>query len=149
MRDRRSFLGSGVALMAAGASARAAPPQQPRPMKSMGQGMMTLEECAKACLESHSMCLTTARYCMEKGGHHISAPHLALLLDCAEMCQMTANSLLRHSPQHAVVCDACARLCDACARDCEAMPADKRMQQCAATCRKCAQSCRHMAKMPL
>ena len=148
MQDRRSFLGSGVALVAVSANAYATEAQQASPIQNLGQGTMTLEDCIKDCLDSHGMCLATARYCMEKGGNHVSAAHLALLLDCAEMCQTTANSLLRRSPQHTVVCDACARLCDACARECEAMPADKRMQQCAATCRTCAQSCRHMTMMP-
>lgn len=149
MDDRRSFLVAGAALVAAGASARVAAAPQDSRMPGMAMGAMTLEQCVKDCLESHSMCLDTARYCMEKGGHHVSAAHLSLLLDCAEMCQTTANSLLRRSPQHAVVCEACARLCEACARDCDALAADEQMKTCAATCRECAQSCRHMAEMKM
>ncbi|MBK3404078.1 four-helix bundle copper-binding protein [Methylorubrum populi] len=149
MQDRRWVVGSGLAFAAAGMSVRLAEAQQPGAMPGMGGGAMTIQECVDSCLKSHTMCLDTGRYCMEQGGRHVAAAHLALLLDCAEMCQTTANSLLRRSPQHAVVCEACARLCEACARDCEGFAPDPQMQRCARTCQDCARSCRDMAKMPL
>jgi hypothetical protein len=80
---------------------------------------------------------------------HVAPAHLALLLDCAEMCQTTANSLLRRSPQHAALCIACAQICDACAQSCEAIGNDEQMQRCAKTCRDCAQSCRDMSKQAI
>ncbi len=149
MHNRRSVISSGLALMALGASLRSAHAQRAGAPAEGSHGAMTLQECIEACLKSHAMCLETARYCMGQGSSHVSVPHLALLLDCAEICQTTANSLLRRSPQHRVVCDACARLCEACALDCEMFPQDAQMQLCARTCRDCAQSCRDMATMPL
>jgi hypothetical protein len=95
------------------------------------------------------MCLETERYCLEKGGTHVMPKHLALLADCAEMCQTTANSLLRRSSQHAVICTTCAQLCDACAEQCEAMKDDERMLLCARTCRDCAKHCREMSKLAI
>ena len=148
MQNRRRVMGSGLAVAAFGLAVRAVEAQEMGAMPGMTGGAMTIQECVESCLKSHAMCLDTGRYCAEQGGRHVSAAHLALLLDCAEMCQTTANSLLRHSPQHAVVCDACARLCDACAQDCEAFTSDPQMQRCARTCRDCARSCRDMAKMP-
>jgi hypothetical protein len=112
-------------------------------------GMMTLQECIESCLRAHSACLETGRYCIEKGGAHAGSAHFALLLDCAEMCQTTANSLLRHSPQHAALCTACAQICDACAQSCEATGDDEQMRGCAKTCRDCAQSCRDMSKQKI
>lgn len=115
----------------------------------MAMGKMTLQECAESCHRSHVMCLETANYCIAKGGMHAGSAHLALLLDCAEMCQTTENSLLRRSSQHAAICTACAQFCDACAQSCEAIGADETMQRCAKTCRDCAQSCRDMSKQAI
>jgi hypothetical protein len=112
-------------------------------------GTMTLQECIESCVRSHNICIITARYCTEKGDAHVATAHLALLLDCAEVCQTTANSLLRRSPQHAAICSACAQICDACAEDCEAMVADEQMRGCAKTCRDCAQDCRYMSKQKI
>lgn len=143
--DRRSLLGSGLMLAAVGTAGEARAAQA---SSTMPAGSMSLEQCIKSCTDSHVMCLTTARYCSQHGATHVAEGHLALLLDCAELCQTTANSLLRHSPQHPIVCDACARMCEACARDCAAFANDSQMQRCAATCRECAASCRDMARMP-
>jgi len=112
----------------------------------MPMGPMTMQECIESCQRCHTACLDTARYCIEKGGMHAASARLALLLDCAEMCQTTANSMLRNSPQHAALCSACAQICDACAQHCESMGDDERMRRCAKTCRECAQSCRDMSK---
>lgn len=112
-------------------------------------GMMTAQACIESCRRSHAMCLETERYCLEKGGGHVMPKHMALLADCAEMCQKTANSLLRRSSQHGAVCIACAQMCDACAQECEAMKDDERMLLCAQTCRDCATHCREMSKLPV
>jgi len=106
---------------------------------------MTAQDCIDSCLKSHASCMATARHCTEVGGRHATANHLALLMDCAELCQATANSLMRRSPQHGIVCNACAALCDACAQDCESFKDDVVMQRCAAVCRECAGHCRMMS----
>jgi hypothetical protein len=119
------------------------------PMPGMSPGTMTAEACIESCWRSHVMCLETERYCLAKGGMHAMPKHLALLADCAEMCQTTANSLLRRSSQHTAVCIACAQLCDACAQECEAFKDDERMAVCARTCRECANHCREMSKQSI
>lgn len=152
MANRRQLLGSLALLSTAAASLGAAQAQQPsagRGTPSTTMGAMTLQQCVEICLRSHSACLETARYCTEKGGMHVAPAHLALLLDCAEMCQTTANSLLRRSPQHAAICTACAQICDACAQSCEAIGNDEQMRRCAKTCRDCDQSCRDMSKQAI
>lgn len=147
MLDRRAVIGSGLTLAAFSGVAAAANPAASSSSKRKG-AMMTLDECIDSCVASHRMCLETARYCTEQGSAaHIEATHIALLLDCAELCQTTANSMLRRSPQHALLCDACARMCDACAHDCAKIAGDARMQACAQTCRNCAASCEDMAAM--
>jgi hypothetical protein len=148
MYDRRMVVSRALGLAAVGLTMDVSEAQPSGMMAGMGSGAMTIQDCVDSCLRSHAMCLETARYCIDQGGRHVSAAHLALLQDCAEMCQTTANSLLRHSPQHVAVCTACAQLCDACAVDCLTFPDDPQMERCARTCKDCSRSCRDMAKMP-
>ena len=152
MWDRRQIIGSSLIAAALGTFGDVVWAQGPSgsaPAASGMAGMMTRRECIDSCLKSHRMCLETARYCTEKAGAHVAPAHLALLLDCAEMCQMTANSLLRSSPQHGVICGACAQLCEACAKDCDTFSGDDQMTSCATTCRDCARDCRAMVNVPL
>jgi len=148
MGNRREVISSILGFAAVGLTAHVAEAQHSGAMPGMGGMAMTMQQCVDSCLKSHAVCLETARYCTEQAGQHVAPAHLALLLDCAEMCQTTANSMLRLSPLHAVLCGACAQLCEACAQDCLAFHADAQMERCAGTCRDCAQSCREMAKMP-
>ncbi len=152
MWDRRQLLAS-LAMISATAASRCARAQSPDsrmlPMPGMPPGTMTAQSCIESCWQSHVMCLQTERYCMESGGLHVMPAHLASLADCAEMCEKTANALLRRSPQHAAVCIACAQLCDACAGDCEAFKEDVRMMDCAKTCRGCAGHCREMSRLAI
>lgn len=152
MWDRRRLLASLTVISAIAASTRpvgAQPTGKMPSMPGMAPGAMTAQVCIESCWRSHVMCLETERYCLEKGGAHVMPKHLALLADCAEMCQKTANSLLRRSSEHGIVCTACAQLCDACAEACEAMKDDERMLLCARTCRDCAKHCREMSKLPI
>lgn len=155
MLGRRRFVALSVAggsLLVTGSAVRAQAPTPPMSMPGMpgmAQGSMTREACVDICLKSHRMCLETARYCTEQGGRHVAASHLALLLDCTEMCQTTANSLLRSSPEHGVICGACAQVCEACAEDCSSFSDDARMERCAEICRECARDCRAMVTMRL
>lgn len=153
MWTRRSLLASGtvisaLCLVTRRVGAQAATPATPA-MPGMPADMMTAQACIESCWNSHVMCLQTERYCLERGGMHVAPAHLELLADCAEMCEKTANSLLRGSSRHAAICIACADLCDACAQECEAFKGDARMSTCAKTCRACAVHCRGMSKMSI
>ena len=155
MLDRRRLLASLSMLSAIPVFTRHLRAQTPgsasEPMPGMAQGMMTPQTCIDSCWHTHVMCLETERYCLDKDNMHVLVlpSHLALLADCAEMCEKTANSLLRRSSQHAAVCTACAQICDACAQECEAFKDDGRMLLCARTCRDCANHCREMSKLPI
>jgi len=106
-----------------------------------------LQQCIQECLNCHSICLATVPYCLQKGGDHAEAAHIRLLLDCAEICQTSANFMLRGSDLHARTCGVCAEICERCAEACEQLGEDPPMQNCAAACRRCAESCRRMTVM--
>ena len=104
-----------------------------------------LDHCIQECTDCHRVCLETVRYCLEQGGEHAVPGHIGLLLDCAEICQTSANFMIRGSELHNRVCGLCAEVCDRCADSCESMGNDARMKTCAEACRSCAESCREMA----
>ncbi|HSH79114.1 MAG TPA: four-helix bundle copper-binding protein [Herpetosiphonaceae bacterium] len=106
-----------------------------------------MQQCIQNCTDCHRICLETVAYCLRMGGKHAEAAHIRLLLDCAEICQTSANFMIRGSDFHGRTCGVCAEVCEACAQDCEQMGDDAQMRACAEMCRRCAESCRHMATM--
>jgi hypothetical protein len=103
-----------------------------------------LERCIDECLSCYRICASTVRHCLENGKGQAEATHVAMLLDCAEICRTSADFMLRASSLHGFTCSACAEICERCAEICERMDDDV-VRQCAAACRRCAQSCRSMA----
>jgi hypothetical protein len=105
-----------------------------------------MQQCIEECLRCHGICLQTVAHCLEMGGRHAEPSHIVLLLDCSEICQTSANFMLRSSDRHPLTCGVCAEICRACADDCERLAGDDQMmRQCADECRRCAESCERMA----
>lgn len=101
-----------------------------------------MQACINECLDCYKTCLSEAMTrCLEMGGAHIEPHHFRLMLNCAEICQTSANFMLSKSPLHAAVCDVCAQVCEACAQSCDEVEG---MSECATQCRKCATSCHEM-----
>lgn len=105
-----------------------------------------MRECISACTACHDVCVETVAHCLHKGGSHAGPHHIRLLLDCAEICQASANFMLRGSDLHTDVCAVCADVCQRCAEDCGRMSEDEEMRSCAEICRACAESCMGMAR---
>jgi len=104
-----------------------------------------MKQCLDDCSSCHDICLTTVAHCLQMGGKHADAAHITLLLDCAQICETSADAMLRHSTQSATICRACADIGRACAVSCDKLS----MSDCAAACRKCAESCTKMAGMKM
>jgi hypothetical protein len=105
-----------------------------------------MQQCIDECTRCHAICVTTASHCLELGGKHADPAHVGLLLDCAQICQTSADFMLRGSDRHQLTCRICADICRACAEDCERMAGgDQMLRQCAEVCRRCEQSCERMA----
>lgn len=102
-----------------------------------------MKPCVDACSHCHETCLHAAMtHCLAAGGKHVEASHFRLLINCAEICQVSTNFLLSGSAFHQQVCAICAEICDACAKSCEQVGG---MDDCVKACRECAVSCRSMA----
>jgi hypothetical protein len=105
-----------------------------------------MRRCIDNCTNCHRICLETVPHCLSMGGPHAEVRHITLLLDCAQICQTSADFMLRGSDFHARTCGLCAEVCDRCAQDCERLAnGDRMMLECARMCRQCAESCRQMA----
>src|SRR4051812_25600452 len=113
----------------------------------MAHAQMTQEHQAgiKVCLECHQICTETAAHILHGSAGHSEAEHLVSLLDCAQMCAVSADFMARRSPHHTHVCAECAEICAQCAKLCDAHPdPDGKMKKCAEVCRRCEQSCASM-----
>lgn len=106
---------------------------------------MDLATCIANCTHCHQACLNAAAEWQGSRGAE-GVKHLRLLLDCADICQTSADFMLRRSDIHPQVCALCAEICQRCAEACERMEGEL-MRACAEACRRCAQSCREMGKL--
>ena len=104
-----------------------------------------IQQCIEECQQCHAICVETLAYCLNMGGAHAQPHHLAILLDCAELCHLSEDSIRRDSAVVLTLCAACADVCNACATECETFIGDAQMKACADRCRSCATACRKMA----
>ena len=142
LSQRRRLLQSALAVTAAGGLQALAPGNAHAAESERGPMESPFQENIDACLDCHSMCLRMAMtFCLERGGRHVEQKHLRLMLNCAELCQTSANFMLSDSPMHGRVCLICAEACEACAKSCEQVGD---MRECVEECLSCAKSCRSM-----
>lgn len=104
-----------------------------------------MQMCIQNCTLCHQVCEQTLSYCLTKGGAHVESVHLKELIDCSQICTVSADFMSRGSRIHPSVCSACADACMACALSCETFGNDETMKLCADVCRRCAESCQKMA----
>ena len=103
-----------------------------------------MQQCIQECQDCHATCVETVAHSLTTGSALAQSHPSAILLDCAEICHISEDSMLRSSPLAQTLCAACAAACDACATECERFAGDPQMKACADRCRKCAAACRKM-----
>lgn len=106
-----------------------------------------LERCMRECMSAYRACIEAEARCLEAGGRHAEVGHLQLLRDCAAICRLSADFLLRASPRHVLACALCAGLCLQCAEDCGRFERDGKMKRCAEACRACAAACAELTRV--
>ena len=102
-------------------------------------------ECITKCKECAEACIAAIPHAIEVEGEHFSRPQVSLLQLCADICHISARSLLKGVEFHDPILRACASVCEACARECEELN-DDYMRKCADICRDCASSCRQFGR---
>ena len=105
-----------------------------------------MKKCIQLCQDCHALCTHTIQHCLKLAGRHAASDHIRLLIDCAQICETTAQYLLRESSFHERMCGFCADVCRQCGDDCMQIAGDDQiLKQWAEMCRRCADSCERMA----
>lgn len=103
-----------------------------------------MRRCIDDCTRCHQVCLTTAGHALRHGAGENTNHMIRVLSDCVEICQTSANFMLRGSPNHKHTCGLCARICRECETACREFD-DPVLQKCADVAGQCAESCGAMA----
>ncbi|OQW40545.1 MAG: ferredoxin [Nitrospira sp. HN-bin3] len=105
-----------------------------------------MQRCIRLCRDCHAQCIELLDHCVTLGGRHVAPAHIRLLMDCAQLCTVTADFMARASALHDRTCTLCAEACRRCAESCAQLAgSDQLLKQCAELCRHCAESCDRMA----
>jgi hypothetical protein len=108
-----------------------------QPLGDAVHHMMYCAKMCRSCADASLMEDMDMRQCIR------------LCLDCADICDATANIGLRHTGSDdqtlREALELCARLCDACAAECERHPYEH-CKLCAQMCRECGEDCRNAAQ---
>lgn len=99
--------------------------------------------CVQICDSCAIACDSCAMACLKEPQPRALARCIALDIDCAAVCRLTAAVLARHSLFAASICRLCAEVCEACADECECHP-EPHCRKCAEICRLCAAECRQV-----
>ena len=59
-----------------------------------------MQHCIQECTDCHQVCLRTIQHCLGMGGKHAEQQHIRLMADCAQICAVSADFMLRGSPLH-------------------------------------------------
>lgn len=111
--------------------------------QSMSQDMV---QAVRETHRGHTICVETIGHCLRMGGEHADAEHIKLLMDCAQICEVSADFMTRMSRMHPQVCGVCADTCAACATSREGVGQDEQMRRCIEACRACEAACRPHAQ---
>lgn len=106
-----------------------------------------LQECIEQCFNCHATCTTTVQHCLAAGGALADQSVVGVLIDCAEMAQVSASFMLRGSAYHMVTAAACAELCRTAEEACRPHSGDERLLRCAEVCAACAECCEQIEEL--
>ncbi len=114
---------------------------QQNSQESMSQA--EIDQCIQNCHNCYNACLQTAAKYQQSGKQNEQAVYMRLLLDCADICQVSESFMRRQSERSGYICGICAQICEECANHSDQMGET----DCANACRNAAWSCGQMAKM--
>jgi hypothetical protein len=97
-----------------------------------------------ACTDTHQVCVETLAASAQMEGGHGKLLHLRILQDCAEVCDLNRDMMLRSSDLAHAACRLTAEVCDRCASSCDQYEGEQ-MARCAEACRRCAAACAAIA----
>ncbi len=107
--------------------------------------MKELQKYIELCWQCRHECQKTLfNHSLKVGGDHLASEHVKIMEDCIQICQATADTMVRQSPLYPDFCRVCASTCEACADSCDDLTGEA-IENCASICRACASSCGELA----
>lgn len=108
------------------------------------ESMDERQVCIQNCVHCHLICRQMVQHSLQMGGVYAEASHVRLFEDCSEICEVTADFMLRESNHYRKLCAVCIEACDATSERCRRFPEDTRMAACAAACEETSRVCKQM-----
>ena len=104
---------------------------------------VSYQDCIEICIQCAQACNKCFKACLNKQNINDMKEVLGVLVDCAEICYVTAAYLCRDNIFSVELSDSCADLCEKCADMCEAFE-DLDCKASVSICRQCAEMCRRV-----
>lgn len=107
-----------------------------------GDEQDSMQACIDACRRCHEACRRVlSALSLHQGGLQ-AEPSIRVLLECSDLCTLSADMQLMASPYRRRMCEICAEACRECEHQCMGTAI---ADDCAEACRLCAESCEAMA----
>lgn len=104
----------------------------------------SVEACIEACMSCAQTCNKCFKACLEKDNINEMKEALCILVDCAELCYVTAACLSQDDMYYHDLCASCAELCEKCAEVCREYE-DLHCKSCVDAAILCAELCRKLS----
>jgi triphosphoribosyl-dephospho-CoA synthetase len=104
----------------------------------------SIQSCINTCIKCAQACNKCFKACLEKDNVNEMKEALSLLVDCAEICYVTAVYMSKDNTFSEELCSSCAALCEKCAKICESYE-DLHCQASVEACRLCAIECQKIS----
>lgn len=101
------------------------------------------QKCIDACNRCFQACHECAILCLNEPDAAARKDHIAMMMECAGICQEAACFMTMDAKHDKEICQLCATICEECAIGCSQFK-DAHCIRCADECRKCAAECRAM-----
>ena len=102
------------------------------------------QSCIDACHACAVACNACMVACLKEDDVQMMRRCIALDVDCAAMCNLTADAMARDSEMSRHLCRICSEICLACANECGQHQHHEHCKRCAEECKKCAKACLEM-----
>jgi hypothetical protein len=112
-------------------------------MLLMNMDTTSAQACIDVCLKCAQACNKCFKQCLEDTNINEKKEALALLVDCAEICYVTAVYMTRDNSFSPQLAASCAELCEKCANVCSTYE-DLHCKASVEACRQCAEECRKL-----
>jgi triphosphoribosyl-dephospho-CoA synthetase len=106
--------------------------------------VLSLQPCINACIICAKACNKCFKECLEKDNINELKEALSILVDCAEICYVTAVYMSKDDTFSEELSSSCAELCEKCASICERYEYLS-CQDTVAACKQCAEACKELA----